>query len=198
MSTIEPLVKEALPTITSETSGRTEHIWALPLEQDFLETFLRDMFENHYDKLTFGPLIPGAAYELKTPGKPQSVTMMDGYMTIHWGAKGHFHLCIGPTYGPKSNPNPPEIIVQRRPSRAELYRGLGKDGDPTTWGFRMFNGDGQPQITIFMPNPFIGDDDRLTDVHDFSRVDLWDYVKHRYAGHPPEEFDRLGKGFRQS
>ncbi len=182
--------------LKGETGAVKEHIWSLPIEEAFLERLLRDLFENHYDKLIFGPLIQGAAYEMKAPGPPKSVTMMDGYMTIHWGGRGHFHLCIGTNHGSKSNPNPPELIAERRPSRAEFYRGLDKSGHPVTWGFRMFNGAGAPQITIFFPNPFLSEDDQIAEAPDWKRLSLWEETLLAYAGHEADGLDRQGKGFR--
>lgn len=173
----------------------TEHIWSLPLEESFLERLLRDAFENHSHELTFGPLIPGAAYELKCPGTPERVSLSGGYLTIHWGARGHFHLCIGTNYGPAASPNPPEVIAQRRPSRAEFYRGIGRDGHPVTWGFRMFNGDVTPQITIFFPNPFLTDADGIAEKPDWTRLAMWEKFLRAYAGVEPDGRDRKGKGF---
>ncbi|MEO0400684.1 MAG: hypothetical protein AAF224_14835 [Pseudomonadota bacterium] len=185
-----------IPMAHVDNDGRTEHVWSLPVDEAFLEAFLRDLFENHYNGLTFGPIIEGAAYELRVPGPARSVSMMDGYLTVHWGAGGHFHLCVGANYGSPSRPNPPALIAHRRPCRAELYRSLDKEGHPNSWGFRMFNGEGEQQITIFFPNPFITEDDQLADEADFSKLALWDHVLKTYAGHESDALDRKSKGFR--
>lgn len=190
------IIRIPLTEVRDEAGAVKEHVWSLPLEEAFLEGLLRDLFENHYDRLTFGPLIQGAAYELKAPGKPKTVTMRDGYLTVHWGDRGHFHLCIGTNQGPKSRPNSPELIAHRRPSRAEFYRGIDKNGHPITWGFRMFNGKGEPQITVFLPNPFLTDGDQIAEGADWSRLALWDVLLSRYAGHESDGLDRSGKGFR--
>ena len=34
-------------------------VWPLPLDEGFLETLFRDLFENHWQSVTFGPMIPG-------------------------------------------------------------------------------------------------------------------------------------------
>jgi hypothetical protein len=180
----------------NEEGRIVEQIWSLPVDEAFLETLLRDAFENHHHELIFGPLIQGAAYELRCPRAPERITCGGGYLTIHWGSGGHFHLCIGTNYGSSSAPNTPELIVQRRPSRAEFYRGLDKSGHPVTWGFRMFNGDGTPQITIFFPNPFLTDADGIADESDFSRLAMWEKFLRTYAGVEPDGLDRKGKGFR--
>lgn len=68
-----------------EVDGRTEEVWPLPLERDALFALFHELFDEHWDKLTWGPLIPGAAYELKCPGKPERVSLSElGYLTVHW------------------------------------------------------------------------------------------------------------------
>ncbi len=182
--------------IKNDAGEIKEHLWSFPLEEAFLEAFFRDLFETHYDKLTFGPIIQGAAYELKAPGAPEKITMMDGYFTVHWGGRGHFHLCIGENKGSPKNPNAPELIAHRRPGRAELFRSLDRHGHPISWGFRMVNGHEEPQISIFFPNPFLNADDQLSDEPNWDRLDFWDYILKQYAGHEPDGLDKAGKGFR--
>ncbi|MFN3609114.1 MAG: hypothetical protein ACK4Y9_08625 [Hyphomonas sp.] len=189
-------VPARIPRADVKSNGRAEHIWPLPPEEAFLDRLLRDLFENHHEKLTFGPLIQGAAFELKAPGKPQSITLSDGYLTVHWGGRGHFHLCIGSNYGALKSEGGPELMVRRRTSRAEFYRSLDTHGHPVSWGLRLFNGAGEPQISIFLPNPFLTDDDQVSDEADFSRLVLWDSLMRRYAGQDPDPLDRQGKGFR--
>ena len=103
---------------------------------------LRDLFENHWREITFGPIIQGAAYELKAPSLPTHIGTFDGYLTIAFGAP-HFHICIG---GAPSNPALPALGRHRRTSRAELYRRLDRSGAPVSWGLRLFNGEGEQQL----------------------------------------------------
>jgi hypothetical protein len=170
-------------------------VWGLPLEEEFLQRLLTELFEEHHESLIFGPIIQGGAYELRAPGKPEKITHLDGYLTIHWGQRGHFHLCIGENKGSPNNPTPPELRAHRRPSRAEFYRGRDKNSDPVTWSFRMFNGKDEPQITIFFPNPFLTDADAIASVPDWSRLALWEDILRRYASQEPDGLDRQGKGF---
>ncbi|MEM8840027.1 MAG: hypothetical protein AAGE89_18225, partial [Pseudomonadota bacterium] len=68
--------------------GIAREIWALPAEEAFLDEFLRDVFENHWDGIRFGPLIEGAAYEWKCPGPPTKIGLMDGYLTVMFSNGG--------------------------------------------------------------------------------------------------------------
>ena len=178
---------------TTDASGAVrEHVWGVPPTRDFLEPFLREMFDEQYEGLVFGPLIPGAAYELKAPGKPKRIDVSGGYLTVHWGRQGHFHLCIEK---PEHSPREADGGAGRSPGRAELYRMIDKNGLPTSWGFRLFNGRGDPQIAIFFPNPYMTDDDAVTQTPDWSRLALWDHVMANYAGHGSDPYDRTGQGF---
>lgn len=178
-------------TVERNDEGRpTAEVWPLPIADDKLEELLRDLFGNHWDKLTFGPMLQGGAYELRCPGEPQSITVSGGYFTVHWGKGGHVHLCIGESSGS------PELIAHRRPSKAELVRGLDKEGLPVTWSLRVENGKGESTLAIFFPNPFITSDDKLADAPDWSRLELWHHVLGTYAGTVPDGRDTASKGFR--
>ena len=173
----------------------TRQIWALPAEEKFLQAFLTDVFENHWKGLRFGPLIEGAAYEWQPPGPPTGVTLFDGYLTILFGHGGHFHLCIGENNGSPAHPTPADLKARRKPSKAQMFRGFGRDGKPVTWGFEMWNGQGEPMISIFFPNPFIEDDDSLSETPDFSRLKTWRAVAEKWLGRAPESLDEEGAGF---
>lgn len=180
---------------TAEDGRVLAEFWPLPTDQPFLETLFRDLFENHWHQLTFGPMVEGGAYELRCPGAPQSITVSGGYFTVHWGSGGHFHLCIGENRGSPENPTPPELIAHRRPGRVWLERGLDRAGHPVTWSLRAVNGRGESTIAIFFPNPFLTPDDGIAETPDFGRLALWQMVLERYAGTLPDGRDRLGKGF---
>ncbi|MEL6316194.1 MAG: hypothetical protein AAFR16_01005 [Pseudomonadota bacterium] len=176
----------------------TRETWALPAEEAFLDAFLRDVFENHWEGVRFGPIIEGAAYEWKCPTPPRSISLYDGYLTVMFGTGGHFHLCIGENAGSEGFPTPPALRARRKPSKAQLFRGYGRDGKPVIWGFEMWNGDKEPMISIFFPNPFIEDDDSLSDAPDFSRLATWRAIAQTWLGRAPEAIDAQGAGFRDA
>ena len=136
----------------------------------------------------------GAAYEFKAPSPPTHIGTFDGYLTIAFGAP-HFHICIGEHKGVPSNPASPALARHRRTSRAELYRRLDRSGAPVSWGLRLFNGAGEQQITVLLPNPFLDQDNDKTP--EWSCLGLWDSLRARWLGiTEPDPIDRTGKGFR--
>jgi hypothetical protein len=181
-------------TVT-DPDGATVEIFALPTDEGSLEELLRDLFEQHWDKITFGPLIQGAAWEIRAPHAPTQVGMLDGYLTVAFGAS-HFHLCIGPHEGTRSSPTPAALARHRRTARAELYRRLDKSGAPVSWGLRLFNGHDEQQVTILLPNPFLTADDKVLKTPDWSRLELWDRLRARWLdATEPDPIDRSGRGF---
>jgi len=183
-------------TTVKDPDGATVEVFALPTDEASLEALLREVFEQHWDKITFGPLIQGAAWEIRAPHAPTHIGMLDGYLTVAFGIS-HFHLCIGPHKGPPNDPAPEALARHRRTARAELYRRLDRSGAPASWGLRLFNGAGEQQLTILLPNPFLSaEGDKLAQEPDWSRLALWDDLRARWTGSAgPDPFDRSGMRF---
>lgn len=186
-----------MPVRTVEEDGATIERFPLPTDAPSLEELLRDLFAAHWSEIVFGPIIQGAAWEMRADRAPDKIAMFDGYLTVAFGVP-HFHLCIGEHRGPHNHPVPPELARHRRTARAELYRRLGRDGAPISWGLRLFNGKDEQQITILLPNPFLHPKtDKVLRAPDWSRLALWDRLRARWLGlAEPDPVDRSGKGFR--
>ena len=181
-------------TVT-DPDGAPVEIFPLPTDEASLEQLLRDLFEQHWDKITFGPFIQGAAWEIRASHAPTQIGVLDGYLTVAFGIS-HFHLCIGPHKGTRSSPTPEALARHRRTARAELYRRLDKSGAPVSWGLRLFNGHDEQQVTILLPNPFLTADDKVLKTPDWSRLELWDRMRARWLGATePDPLDRSGRGF---
>ncbi len=183
--------KNGFRIVEEEGVGRLE-VWDLDASQEALQRLLADLFENHWRKITFGPLIQGAAWEIRAESAPRSITMLDGYLTVDFG-NWHFHLCIGQHKGSRQHPVDPRLARHRRTSRAELYRQINCDGAPNYWALRLFNGADEQQITVILPSPFLSDEMRYLKTPDFSRLELWDYLRSEYLGLGPDPRDRSGK-----
>jgi len=185
-----------LPNRIVDEDGSLADVFPLPTDEASLEELLRGLFTEHWRDITFGPIIQGAAWEMKAAKAPDRIGMMDGYLTIGFGVP-HFHICIGEHKGTRANPVSPKLARHRRTSRAELYRRISRDGSPVSWGLRLFNGKGEQQITVLLPNPFLDGDDKILRTPDWSRLALWDRLRAQWLGlTEPDPLDRSGKGFR--
>jgi hypothetical protein len=52
---------------TTDPDGAAVDIFPLPTDEASLEQLLRDLSEKHWQAITFGPLIQGAAWEMRAP-----------------------------------------------------------------------------------------------------------------------------------
>jgi hypothetical protein len=184
------------PQRIADADGAIAEIFPLPTDERSLEELLRDLFETHWQEITFGPIIQGAAWEMRAPHAPSHIGMLDGYLTVAFGIS-HFHLCIGPHKGTRHAPDPTALAAHRRTSRAELYRRLDRAGAPISWGLRLANGKDEQQLTILLPNPFLSaDGEKVLKMPDWSRLALWDRLRARWLGlRDPDPMDRSGKRF---
>jgi len=101
-----------------EPDGAAVDVFALPTDEASLEAILRELFVDHWEDITFGPIIQGAAWEMKAARVPDKFGMLDGYLTIGFGVP-HFHICIGEHKGTRASPVLPNsriIVAPRRPS----------------------------------------------------------------------------------
>lgn len=187
-------VIESVPRIERDDVGAALEVFDLPAEEAFLDELLRHVFETYWDRIVFGPMIQGAAYEIRCPRAPSRIGLMDGYLTIFFG-RSHFHLCIGENKGSPKSPTPPELARHRRTARAAFFRALDASGAPTSWGLKLDNGAGEQQMTIYFPNPFLSDDDEILAEPDWPRLAVWDALMARTLGRAPDPKDRSAQGF---
>jgi hypothetical protein len=162
--------------VEEEGMGLLE-IFPLSTEEADLLALFTEIFTEHWQHVRFGTLIQGSVFEVAAPNAPHKISMLDGYLTVDFGS-WHFHLCIGPHRGSTRHPVPTGLALHRRTARAELYR-IVADGAPVSWGLRLFNGAGEQQITVMLPNPFLSDHGILRKP-DWNRLLLWDRLRARY------------------
>lgn len=176
----------------SEQEPDDLEVFPIASDEATLLSVLHEVFEGHWRSIRFGPIIQGAVYELALTDQPR-LGRRDGYLTIEAGPS-HLHVCIGDHRGEPGRPVSPELAQRRRCAQAELQR-LWVVGAPRSWMLRLFNGDGDQQLTVLLPNPFLSDDQRVLDRPDWSRLDLWDSLRRRHLDLPPDPTDRLGHEF---
>lgn len=172
----------------------TFDLWSLPTDEAFLFDLLERVFTRWWSSIRFGVLVPGAAWEVRAPGPPTGITLLDGYATVDFGP-WHVHFCIGPFVGHPERPLPEELAAARRTGRAELGRRIGADGAPTSWFVRLWTNAGDQQLTVLLPNPFLDDDQAIMAHPDWDRLDAWDRLRADILGLEPDPLDRTGAGF---
>ncbi len=179
-------------TIIDEPNRGRMEIWPLPTDETALWNLLKPLFEEHWNQITFGPLLPGAAWEVRTANAPTRINLNNGYLTVDFG-HWHFHLCIGEFNGVE-----PELARQRRTGRAEFYRRLNEDDQPVSWGLAFYNNEGIQQMTVMLPNPLVTAEQKIADAPDWSRLALWDQLRKTYLGLDPDPVDRSSPGYNRA
>ena len=180
--------------IEEEGMGRLE-VFPLEASEENLFNILSNVFENYWDRVVFGPLVQGAVFEIHAPNAPTKINVLDGYLTVNFGS-WHFHMCIGQHKGNRTNPTSAELAHHRRCQRAEMYRILNTDDSPRSWGMRFFNGKDEQMMTVFFPNPFISDEERILKNPDWSRLSMWNAFRQKYLGLDPDPQDQTCTRFR--
>jgi hypothetical protein len=179
---------ESPPIVETEDGGR-EQRWPLPVDEQSLLDLIHLCFDEYWDEIWFGTLIEGAAWEVAAPNPPTRISVYDGYATVDFG-RWHFHLCIG-----EHSASGPELGRIRRCARAEVYRRIGDDGFPTSWGVRLHNGRDEQMMTLMLPNPFLTNTQQFRDGPAWEQLALWDRLRATYLALDSDPLDRGGKGF---
>lgn len=176
---------------TTEESIDDLEVFPISADEATLQEVLTLLFAEHWEQITFGTLIQGAVFEIRARRAPR-LSLYDGYLTVDLG-ESHLHLCIGDHRGSVDRPAQQALAERRRCAHAELQR-QWRLGAPRTWMFRMFNGAGEQMLTVLLPNPFLDDDDRPSVTPDWTRLALWDELRHRLLDLPADPVDRSGDG----
>jgi nitrile hydratase accessory protein len=185
--------RAGVPTVYDDPGMGTVESFAVATDEDTLLEILTELFVRWWESISFGPLIQGAVYEIQLTAPPTSISTLDGYVTISFD-HGHFHLCIGRHRGIPGSRVSRELAWHRRCARAELYRVVHDDA-PVSWGFRMYNGLDEQQLTVHLPNPFLDNEQNELDEPDWSRLACWDRLRHRFLALTPDERDRSAPRF---
>jgi hypothetical protein len=160
-----------------ELDGSVTEYDEVDVAGDRVQRLLTELLTEHWRQLTVGPLIQGAVFEIRF-AEPPKVSMLDGYMTVHVGP-WHFHLCVN-----DHRETTPELAAIRRVGRAAFFRTRGGGHVPMTWGLRLWNGRGEQMVTVLFPSAYYGDAMEPLREPDWSRIELWERFRVRYASDP--------------
>ena len=164
----------ATTTTERELDGTVTEYDDIPVGGDRVERLLRELLAEHWARLTVGPLIQGAAWEIRFAGPP-GLTMLDGYLTVDTGP-WHFHLCVAATGAAERE----ALARARRVARAAFFRTTGGTCSPEIYGLRLWNGLGEQMITVLFPNPYYDDASTPLREPDRARTALWEAMRRRY------------------
>jgi (2Fe-2S) ferredoxin len=176
---VTPLNKIAIERLDEDNSFEYED---LPATFDVLGPMLHSLFQSHWQELGLGHIVNGSILELEFEAAPQACWMYDGYLTVI--AQGwHMHLCIGENKGGPDRTNSPALRQARQVSRAALYRQLNAQGKPQSWGIQFWNGEGEKMMTIFLPNPFLGEGEDFLPEHqpDLTNLAVYENLRQIYV-----------------
>ena len=131
-----------------------------PTHIDVIGPLLYTLLHDNWEQVQIGHIVQGSVLELEFTEAPSIFTLYDGYLTVV--TKGwHIHLCVEDHWGGPHNRTPDDLRERRKISRAAFYRRLNPQGKPRTWGLQFWNGAGEQMMTLFLPNPYLGEDDNL-------------------------------------
>lgn len=161
-------------TVEREVDGTATEYYEIPVAGDQIERLMLELFADHWAAITVGPLVQGAAWEIRFTAQPK-VSMLDGYLTVDAGP-WHFHLCVNDHRGAKSA----ELARLRRVARAAFFRAFGGNCSPMSWGLRLWNGRGEQMITVLFPNPHYDENFKRLKEPRWEKTKLWEDLRRRY------------------
>jgi hypothetical protein len=162
--------------LVHEPDGSVTRYDDVSVAGDTVARLLNELFTEHWAAITFGPIIEGAAWEIRLTSAP-TLTLRDGYLTVDTGA-WHFHLCVADHHARGDA----ALAGVRRVGRAAFFRTDGGTCVPTSYGLRLWNGRDEQMISIFFPSPFY---DHATDSRrrepDWTQTALWEAFRARWT-----------------
>jgi hypothetical protein len=160
-----------------------------PPTEDSMRALAQELFGTWWRSVVVGPCIEGAVFEVAFQSPP-GIRYSDGYLTIdlgHW----HFHLCIGSHQGSSSE----ELRTKRPVAKVAFFERRGKGcAGGRSWGLRMWNGYGEQMTTVFLPNPYLSDDQQLLKTPDWSRLETYYRLRAQFLGDAmPDDFEAVAQ-----
>ncbi len=182
MTQFNPWVTPLNKTDVEETgSGWHIEYEYFDCQRDVLACLTYTLFQDNWRQIGLGHLEQGSVLELEFNHAPKKCVLYDGYLTViaqDW----HFHLCIEETIGGPDSETPKELRKKRLISKGALYRRINPEGEPRSWGIQFWNGAGEKAMTIFLPNPYVEDENLLPDGKaNFSKLELYNELRETYV-----------------
>lgn len=158
---------------------------------DVLSPLLYTLFQQNWQQVGVGHIVQGGVLELEFTAAPKICILYDGYLTVvteGW----HLHLCIEANLGGPHCKTPLELRQQRQVNRAAFYRRFNAEGNPRSWGIDFWNGAGENLMTIFLPNPYVEEENLLPEGKpNLAKLELYQELREIYVlGKKPTPFTK--------
>ena len=151
---------------------------ACKLRPEDTTDLLAELFGLHWREIRFGVLGGGVEWEIQAAQPPRIVPLNDGTVTLHFGS-WHLHLRVADRPG-LHRPDPERV------HGLVFFRLLDEEGSPTEWGLQLVNARGEQQMSVLLPSPWLGENDRPLPRPDWARLALWNRLRRRYGAGPEE------------
>jgi (2Fe-2S) ferredoxin len=148
---------------------------------DITGPLLYQLFQEHWSEVGLGHMVAGSVLELEFNQPPKICRVYDGYLTVV-AQEWHMHLCLEENRGGPEERTPQVLRDERLVSKAALYRRLNDRQEPRSWGIQFWNGSGEKMMNIFLPNPFVGDQEDLLPENrpNLAKLALYDRLRQIY------------------
>lgn len=164
MTTTQPFARRVVPLSHCVQEPLPNGGWIeyedFPVNIDVTAPLLNSLFQDHWQEVGVGHMVDGSVLELEFSQSPKIVRLYDGYLTVvteSW----HLHLCLEESLGGPTCQTPLELRQKRLISRAAFYRRFNPKKQARSWGIQFWNGAGERMMNLFLPNPFVGDQEDL-------------------------------------
>lgn len=164
MTTTQPFARRIVPLSHCVQEPLPNGGWIeyedFPVNIDVTAPLLNSLFQDHWQEVGVGHVVDGSVLELELNQPPKIVRLYDGYLTVvteSW----HLHLCLEESLGGPTCQTPLELRQKRLISRAAFYRRFNPKKQARSWGIQFWNGAGERMMNLFLPNPFVGDQEDL-------------------------------------
>jgi hypothetical protein len=81
-----------LSPTTTEIDGTVAERFSVEPSEPILLGLITDIFERYWDRIHFGACVQGGVWEIAVDAAPQSIRMLDGYVTVDFGRWHCHHL----------------------------------------------------------------------------------------------------------
>ncbi|MCS6959547.1 MAG: (2Fe-2S) ferredoxin domain-containing protein [Pseudanabaenaceae cyanobacterium SKYGB_i_bin29] len=153
-----------------------------PVTIDVLGPLLFTLFEENWRSVQVGHVVEGSVLELEFNAPPKINVIYDGYLTVvtdSW----HLHLCVEEHRGGPHDRTSKELQQHRLVSKGAFYRRFNQQGQPRSWGIQFWNGKAEKMMTLFLPNPFVAEDESLLPEHqpNLAKLSLYESLRRIYV-----------------